>query len=96
MAPAKDWDLSRKHGGLRLLPSVPKIDPSREFRGKMEALAAIESYVQRIRQEYVVLANGALICNMPLGDVLEEHIRSGADITWCLCSPAETGKPPAI
>lgn len=87
----KDWDLSRKHGGLRLLPSVPKIDPSREFRGKMEALAAIESYVQRIRQEYVVLANGALICNMPLGDVLEEHIRSGADIT-CVCAPGGDGK----
>ena len=87
----KDWDLSRKHGGLRLLPSAPKIDPSREFRGKMEALAAIESYVQRIRQEYVVLANGALICNMPLGDVLEEHIRSGADIT-CACAPGGDGK----
>ena len=42
--------------------------------------------MQRIRQEYVVLANGALICNMPLDDVLEEHIRSGADIT-CVCTP---------
>ena len=82
----KDWDLSRKHGGLRLLPSVPKINPGRAFRGKMEALASVESYVQRIRQEYVVLANGALICNMPLGDVLEDHIRSGADIT-CVCTP---------
>ncbi len=82
----KDWDLSRKHGGLRLLPSAPKNDPSREFRGKMEALASIESYVQRIRQDYVVLANGALICNMPMGDVLKEHIRSGADIT-CVCTP---------
>lgn len=82
----KDWDLSRKHGGLRLLPSVPKDDPGRAFRGKMEALAAVESYVQRIRQEYVVLANGALICNMPLDEVLREHIATGADIT-CVCAP---------
>ena len=89
----KDWDLSRKHGGLRLLPSVPKSDPSRPFRGKMEALASVESYVQRIRQEYVVLANGALICNMPLGDVLEEHIRSGADIT-CVCAPGNVAENP--
>ena len=87
----KDWDLSRKHGGLRLLPSAPKNDPSRAFRGKMEALASVESYVQRIRQEYVVLANGALICNMPMGDVLEEHIRSGADIT-CVCTPRPVGE----
>ncbi len=82
----KDWDLSRKHGGLRLLPAAPKSDPSRGFRGKMEALAAIESYIQRIRQEYVILANGALVCNMPMGDILDEHIRSGADIT-CVCAP---------
>lgn len=82
----KDWDLSRKHGGLRLLPAAPKDDHSREFRGKMEALIAVESYVQRIRQEYVVLANGALISNMPMDDILEEHIRSGADIT-CVCAP---------
>lgn len=82
----KDWDLSRRHGGLHLLPCVPKNDPGRELRGKMEALAAVESYVRHIRQEYVVLANGALICNIPLGDVLEEHIRSGADIT-CVCAP---------
>lgn len=82
----KDWDLSRKHGGLRLLPAMSKRDPSRAFRGKMEALASIESYVQRIRQDYVVLANGTLICNMPLGEILEDHIRSGADIT-CVCAP---------
>ncbi len=82
----KDWDLSRRHGGLRLLPATPKNDPSRAFRGNMEALTSIESYVQRIRQDYVVLANGSLICNMPMGDVLQEHIRSGADIT-CVCTP---------
>ena len=86
----KDWDLSRKHGGLRLLPSSPKNDPSRAFRGKMEALASVESYVQRIRQEYVVLTNGALICNIDLGDVLEDHVRSDADIT-CVCAPRRVG-----
>ena len=84
----KDWDLSRKHGGLRLLPAVPKNDPVRGFRGKMEALAAIERYVQRIRQDYVVLANGAMICNLPINELLEEHIRSGADIT-CVCTPKQ-------
>jgi glucose-1-phosphate adenylyltransferase len=81
----KDWDLSRKHGGLRLLPAAPKSSYATELRGKMEALAAIESYVQRIRQDYVALANGALICNLDLSAVLDEHIRSGADIT-CVCT----------
>ena len=82
----KDWDLSRKYGGLRLLPSAPKGDANRDFRGRMEALASVEKYVAEIRQEYVMLADGSLICNMPMGKILEEHIRSGADIT-CVCTP---------
>ena len=86
MSSGKDWDLSRKHGGLRLLPTAPKNDPSRAFRGKMEALEAIEDYVQSIRQDYVVLASGTLVCNMAMSEVLEEHIKSGADIT-CVCAP---------
>ena len=86
MGSGKDWDISRRYGGLRLLPATPKNDPSRAFRGNMEALTSIESYVRRIRQDYVVLANGSLVCNMPLSDVLQEHIRSGADIT-CVCTP---------
>ena len=49
-----------------------------------------DSYVQRIRQEYVVLTNGALICNIDLGDVLEDHVRSDADIT-CVCAPRRVG-----
>ena len=41
----KDWDLSRKHGGLRLLPpfSYQMQGGTREFRGKMEALAGVRS-----------------------------------------------------
>ena len=82
----KTWDMSRKYGGLRMLP--PFADTRRyqseEFRGKMEALTGVRSYLEQIRQDYVVLADSDLIINISLNDVFEKHLESGADIT-CVC-----------
>lgn len=47
----------------------------------MEALAGIRSYLESIRQDHVVLAESDLIINIPLQEVYESHIASGADIT---------------
>ena len=77
----KDWDLSRKHGGLRLLPPFEAPRGLDGFRGKMEALASIRSYLEGIRQSHVVLADSDLIINIPLQDVYQAHLASGADIT---------------
>ena len=79
----KDWDLSRKRGGLRMLPPFNSqqswgIMP---FRGKMEALAGVRSYLETIRQDYVALMDGDLVANLPLRDILDSHIRSSADVT---------------
>lgn len=83
----KTWDMSRKYGGLRILP--PFADNRKYggdgFRGKMEALAGVRSYLEQIRQDYVVLADSDLIINIDLGDVFDAHIASGADIT-CVCT----------
>lgn len=78
----KTWDMSRKYGGLKLLP--PPQAGNRGFRGKLEALALLRAYLEDIRQDYVVLADSDLIINLPLTKVFEEHLASGADIT-CVC-----------
>ena len=79
----KDWDLSRKRGGLHILPpfNYQKEWGIMPFRGKIEALAGVRSYLENIRQDYVVLMDGDLVANLPLGDVLEKHVASKADIT---------------
>ena len=51
------------------------------FRGKMEALAGVRSYLEEIRRDYVVLMDGDLVVNLPLSDIYDQHIKSGADIT---------------
>ena len=89
----KDWDLSRKHGGLRILPPfgyAHKADGI--YRGRMDALAGVRSYLTNIRQDYVVLAGGDLAMNLPLRDVFEHHLKSGADIT-AVCTSSPKGDP---
>ena len=91
----KDWDLSRSHGGLRLLPSFAVEQTShgqQPYRGKLEALAGVRSYLQDIRQSHVVLADSDLIINIPLQDVYQAHLASGADITAvCTSNVASEG-----
>ena len=79
----KVWDLSRKRGGLRLLPpfNYQKDWGVMPFRGKIEALAGVRDYLDEIRQDYVVLMEGDLVANLPLSEVLADHMKSGADIT---------------
>lgn len=79
----KDWDLSRKRGGLHILPpfNYQKSWGLMPFRGKVEALAGVRSYLDTIRQDYVVLMDGELVANLPLSEIFDAHQKSGADIT---------------
>ena len=79
----KVWGLSRKRGGLRILPpfNYQQNWGVLPFRGKVEALAGVRSYLDTIRQDHVALMDGDLVANLPLADIYESHVRSGADIT---------------
>ena len=79
----KVWDLSRKRGGLRILPpfNYQRNWGVLPFRVKVEALAGVRTYLDEIRQDYVAMMDGDLVVNLPLADVYESHIKSGADIT---------------
>lgn len=83
-APARTGTWSRKRGGLKILPPFAYKQHWGEaavFRGKMEALAGVRSYLEEIRRDYVVLMDGDLVVNLPLSDIYDQHIKSGADIT---------------
>ncbi|MGI5963959.1 MAG: glucose-1-phosphate adenylyltransferase subunit GlgD [Lawsonibacter sp.] len=89
----KDWDLSRKHGGLRILPPFSYAEHGHgEYRGSMEALAGVSGYLSNIRQEYVIMAWGDTALNLPVSKVLEQHLASGADVT-VVCTPTPHGAP---
>ena len=79
----KVWGLSRKRGGLRILPpfNYQQNWGVLPFRGKVEALAGVRSYLDTIRQDHVALMDGDLVANLPLAEIYETHVKSGADIT---------------
>ncbi len=90
----KDWDLSRKHGGLRILPpfSFSGRQSGSRYRGRMDALAGVYSYLQNIRQNYVVLSTGDLAATLPIAEIFEQHLRTGADVT-AVCAPEDKADP---
>ena len=90
----KDWDLSRKHGGLRILPPFSYARGNGDYLGRMDALAGVRSYLEKIRQDYVVVAWGDIVANLPIADAFEQHLKTGADIT-AVCTSNPTGDPAA-
>lgn len=87
----KDWDLSRKRGGLRILPPFSTAERAQgEYRGTMDALIGVSSYLQNVRQEYVVLARGDVALNLDLADVFRHHLARGSDVT-VVCTDRHSG-----
>ena len=57
----KDWDLSRKHGGLRILPPFGyQGKGGGEYRGNMEALAGVQSGQTEYASSYVLPSEASL------------------------------------
>ena len=90
----KDWDLSRKHGGLRILPpfSYSQSRGDGDYLGRMDALTGVRSYLEKIRQDYVVVGWGDIVANLPIAAAFEQHLNTGADIT-AICTSTPTGDP---
>lgn len=76
----KDWDLSHKREGLYILPPFGRAQ-SGVYKGRLEALYGISEFIHRSKCRYVVMSDCDTICNLDFSDVLESHVRNGADIT---------------
>lgn len=88
----KEWDLSRKRDGLFILPpfarTAPTVASSVAFRGWLEALASVYTYIRRSKNRHVILTGCEHICNIDVEKVVDRHIETGADIT-CVYRNAE-------
>ena len=60
----KDWELSRKHGGLRILPPFGYAERGGEYKGNMDALAGVADYLPAVSgfliQKELEVIGGAL------------------------------------
>lgn len=76
----KEWDLDRKIDGLFILPPFGA-GQKNVYRGKIEALWGTRRFLERSNEEYVILADANIICNMNYRDMLDRHVSSGAQIS---------------
>ena len=81
LSSGKDWGLSRRSGGLRLLPPFGLREAhSGHFSGFLEALLSVRSYIEDIPHDHVVISSGDLVANFDLGAAMDQYEKSGAEI----------------
>ena len=92
----KDWDLSRKRGGMFLLPPnafAPKSSPlvTENYRTSLEALGSISDMLNKNKSEHVLICSADIVANIPLDEVMKEHKKSEADVTIVCTKNPEGG-----
>lgn len=76
----RDWDLSRKKGGLHLLPPYYG-QKGGIYHGRLDALSNIWSFVEHSQAKYVIMANCDVVTSIDFIPVLKQHNDTNADIT---------------
>lgn len=76
----REWDLTRKNGGLNIIPPFAQKTVN-IYNGRVEAIASILDYLNRQKEKYVIMADTNIAVNFDFNAFLQKHIDSGADIT---------------
>lgn len=78
----KAWDMSKRYGGLKLLPPFGLPDYHRgDYTGTMEALNAVSSYIKSVPQNHIVLMLGNILGNIDLEAACRQHVKTGVPVT---------------
>lgn len=77
----REWDLSRKRGGLMILPPAALSDWGDITRSRIDALSGVLSIIRDLSAGYVVIADCDGMANIDFADFVDAHIHSGAEIT---------------
>lgn len=76
----REWDLTRKNGGLNIIPPFAQKSIN-IYNGRVEAVASILAYLKRRKEKYVIMADTNIAVNFNFSELLQQHIDSKADVT---------------
>ena len=77
----EEWGLELEEGGLEFLTPYA-MSATDIYRGKLDALHSVMDFLSYgPEDEYVIMADSAILTNIDLLDVLDKHITSGKDLT---------------
>ncbi len=79
----KDWDLSRKTGGLFIFsPENTKNRNKYTYKsGDIYSILSNIDYIEKSEEEYILVAPAHVICNIDYSKAIEAHKKSNKDIT---------------
>ena len=77
----KDWDLSRRSGGVTIFPPFGSHRSDNLSSNRLEALKSMIGYINRSQEDYVVLMDCDSANTVNLEEAVEYHISKNADIT---------------
>ena len=88
----EEWGLELEEGGLEFLTPY-SMSSTDSYRGKLESLySAMDFLNYGGDDEYVIMTDSAILCNIDLNHVLQSHIASGKDITVVTKTGIANGK----
>ena len=88
----EEWGLELEEGGMEFLTPYA-MSTHHSYRGKLEVLYSAMNFLNfGSDDEYVVMADSAILCNIDLNSVLNAHIASGKDITVVMKEGIANGK----
>lgn len=77
----KDWDMARKDNGLFILPPPEGGISEDRASGGIDYIFRAMRYLNRARQDYVMVSDCNTICNIDYDEVMNFHVEKDADIT---------------
>ncbi len=88
-----EWNLELEEGGLEFMTPYALGTSVSEFRGKLDVLNSVREYLEYgAKDDYVILSDSSVLCNMDLNKILEAHIASGKDVTIVAAKGIANGK----
>ena len=76
----REWDLTRKNGGLNIVPPFAE-KTVKVYNGRVEALSSILDFLKDQKEQYVVMADTNIATNFDFKAMINEHVKSGADVS---------------
>ena len=94
----REWDLTRKNGGLNIVPPFAE-KTVKVYNRRVEALASILDFLKKKKKKYVVMSDANIAVNFDFNALIDAHIASGADVTVAYAEqeiPASAINAPAV
>lgn len=76
----REWDLTRKNGGLNIVPPFAG-KAVKVYNGRVEALASILNFLRAQKEKYVIMSEANIAVNFDFKALIDAHIKTGADVT---------------